>query len=128
MSGGTLAEAYVRVRANMKMFGTDVSAGVVKAGGPAGAKAGSGFASSFLKGAAVLTAASAGIKFFKGAIDEAKEAQKVGAQTTAVLKSTGQAAGISAKGISDLATSISNKIERESAADLHRGTERGRQG
>jgi phage-related protein len=47
--------------------------------------------------------------FLKGAFDEAQESIKTGAQTVAVLKSTNNAAGLTAKGFGDLATSISNK-------------------
>lgn len=47
--------------------------------------------------------------FAKGAYDEAREAQKVGAQTNAVIKSTGGAANVSAKAVGKLATAISNK-------------------
>jgi SLT domain-containing protein/murein DD-endopeptidase MepM/ murein hydrolase activator NlpD len=47
--------------------------------------------------------------FAKEAYAEARESQKVGAQTAAVIKSTGGAAKITAKQVGDLATSISNK-------------------
>jgi phage-related protein len=49
------------------------------------------------------------VGLFKGAMSEAKEAQVVGKQTEAVLKSTGGAAGVTAKQVGDLATSLSNK-------------------
>jgi hypothetical protein len=51
-----------------------------------------------------------GIQVFSGFIAEGREAQKVGALTAAVLKSTGGAAKVSAKGVGDLATAISNKV------------------
>ncbi len=61
-------------------------------------------------GAAVVTqGARAGLDFLKGSIGEAREANAVAAQTAAVLKSTGDAAKISAKGVDDLANSISRK-------------------
>jgi hypothetical protein len=41
-------------------------------------------------------------------VDEVSEAQKVSAQTAAVLKSTGKAANVSAKQVDTLATSLSN--------------------
>src|SRR6266498_2076800 len=44
------------------------------------------------------------------AVDEFQEARKVGAQTSAVLKSTGGVAHVSAKQITDLAGSISKKV------------------
>lgn len=45
----------------------------------------------------------------KGAVEEFREAQKVTAQTGAVIKSTGGAAGVSAKQVADLAAAISLK-------------------
>lgn len=49
------------------------------------------------------------VKAGADAVRAARESQKVHAQTVAVLKSTGSAAGISAKGVEKLATAISNK-------------------
>src|SRR6187431_1819925 len=80
-----------------------------------GFKTASGAASGFgskLKGAALgvatagFAALAAGIKV--GA-DEFAQAAKVGAQTNAVLKSTGGVAGVSAKGVSDLAGALMEK-------------------
>src|SRR3954468_3895039 len=45
----------------------------------------------------------------KAATREYREAQKTGAQTNAVLKSTGNAANISKKGVESLANAISRK-------------------
>jgi hypothetical protein len=50
------------------------------------------------------------VETFKGFYSEAVEAQKAGAQTAAVIKSTGGVAHISAQQIGDLASSISNKV------------------
>ena len=65
------------------------------------------------KGAAIAAGA-AGIggliAGLRGVYGEAREAQKVGAQTNAVIKSTGGVAKISAKQVGDLATAISNKV------------------
>ncbi len=47
--------------------------------------------------------------FLKGSIEEAREAQKVGALTNAVIKSTGGVANVTAGQVDSLATSISNK-------------------
>lgn len=44
------------------------------------------------------------------AVGEFEEARKVGAQTTAVIKSTGGAANVTAKHVADLAGSISKKV------------------
>lgn len=49
------------------------------------------------------------VGFFGDSISEARESQKVGAQTAAVIKSTGGAAKVTADQIGDLATAISNK-------------------
>lgn len=49
-------------------------------------------------------------EFFAGAIDEARESQKVSALTAQVIKSTGGAAGVSAKQVGDLASAISRKV------------------
>src|SRR5215475_8574598 len=57
-------------------------------------------------GAAGLGALAATLKLGVG---EFQESAKVGAQTEAVLKSTGQAAGVTAKQVSDLASSIMKK-------------------
>ncbi len=65
------------------------------------------------KGAA-LAAGAAGlgglVEGFKGVYSEAREAQKTGAQTAAVIKSTGGVAKISAVQVGNLATAISNKV------------------
>lgn len=49
-----------------------------------------------------------GVGLFKGAIAEATEAQKVIGQTGAVIKSTGDASGLSANQFAALATNLSN--------------------
>lgn len=75
----------------------------------AGKSAGQSMAKSLITAA---TASAVGVaigSFLRGAFDEASEAQKVGAQTTAVLKSTGEAAGVSAGQIGDLASALSEK-------------------
>lgn len=63
----------------------------------------------FVAGAGILAAAGVG-SLLSGSIDEAREAQKVGAQTDAVLKSTGGTANVTAKSIGLLAQSLSAKI------------------
>lgn len=60
-----------------------------------------------MKAMAATGIAVAGIAFFKNAIDEAREAEKVTRQTQAVLTSTGGVANVTAKQISDLAGSLS---------------------
>jgi hypothetical protein len=48
--------------------------------------------------------------FLKGAIDEAREAAKVGRQTNAVIKATGGVAKVSARDVGRLADSLSRKV------------------
>src|SRR5262245_16361448 len=48
--------------------------------------------------------------FLKDAIDEAREAAKVGRQTAAVIKATGGVAKVSARDVDRLATALSNKV------------------
>lgn len=63
-----------------------------------------------LAGAAVFSAVGlAAFKLAKDSIGEARESQKVGAITTAVIKSTGKAANVSAKQVGDLSTALSLK-------------------
>lgn len=63
------------------------------------------------RGLATFGLAAQGVSVLKGAftglVDAAAESQKIGAQTEAVLKSTGGAAGVTAKQVGDLATSLS---------------------
>jgi len=60
-----------------------------------------------LAGLAAFGAVSKGVHLM---IDEFQEARKVGAQTAAVLKSTGGVANISAKQVQDLAGALSRKV------------------
>lgn len=88
------------------------SAGVDVAG--AGATAGKGYTRGFLgslKGLALgiggVIAAREVIGFAKEAVAEGREAQKVGAATEQIIKSTGAAANVTSSQVSDLATSLS---------------------
>lgn len=95
------------------VFGHDVSASSTlhKVEGEAD-KSSKKIGSSFKTAGKVIAGAFASVavvNFFKSSIDEATEAQKVGAQTATVLKSTGGAANVTAQQIGDLATAISNK-------------------
>lgn len=62
-------------------------------------------------GAAIGGAVAVGsvVSLGKGAFDAAIESQKIAAQTEAAIKSTGQAAGITAGEIGDMATALSKK-------------------
>ncbi|WP_028637720.1 phage tail protein [Nocardioides sp. URHA0032] len=80
----------------------------------AGTRFGKVFAYSSMSPLKAIGAAAVGLfavqkvkQFFSGAIDEARESQKVSALTAQVIKSTGGAAGISAKQVGNLANSIS---------------------
>lgn len=62
------------------------------------------------KAAIAFGAAAAGVGYLaKGALDAAYESQKVAAQTEAIIKSTGAAAGLTAKQIGKLSESLSVK-------------------
>jgi hypothetical protein len=62
-----------------------------------------------LQGVAKLGAVVGAVSFFGTAIDEAREAERTTRQTEAVLRSTGNAAGVSAKQVGDLASKLSEK-------------------
>ncbi len=104
MAGG--ASVVVRFLANT----TDLAKGA-KDVEAHGSRMGSAFKS--MGKAAALGAGAAGIgavvATLKVGIGEYAEASKVAAQTNAVIKSTGQAAGVSADHVNDLATSIMRK-------------------
>ena len=80
------------------------------AGRSAGKRFGSAFKSTAKVAALGATLAAAGaIAFARDSVAEAREAQKVGAITARVIKTTGKAAKVSAKQVGDLSTAISNK-------------------
>lgn len=81
-----------------------------------GKKAGGRFSGAFggaakkmMGPALALVSVGAAGSFLKDSIAEARESQKVGALTTQLLKNNAGAAGVNAKEVGDLATSISNK-------------------
>lgn len=105
-----IASAFVTIAPSAKGFGSKLQSEV---GGDID-KTGKGIGSKF--GAAVKLGAGAALGgavlaagFLKGAIGEARDAQKVGALTNAVIKSTGGIANVTAKDVDRLATSISLK-------------------
>src|SRR5690349_6212978 len=83
--------------------------------GDAAAKSGGArFKAGMAKAAKVAAAgfavvAAGAIKFAGDAVEEAREAQKVGALTEATIKATGKAAHVSAKQVGELAGAISAK-------------------
>jgi hypothetical protein len=102
-----------------RKIASELDGTVGKAGDTAGKKAGGRFGAAF-KGAAAAGVATAGaavaIKLIKDAVAEAREAQKVGATTNAIIKSTGGVANVTAAGISKLSESISNKTGMDDEA------------
>jgi hypothetical protein len=104
----TIGEALIEVRADMSHLASDVQRGASPSKmGRLGSVAGKGLAVGF---AAAAGAVLAGGAFLKGAFEEADEARKVGAQTAAVIKSTGGVAGVTAKHVDSLSSAISRKI------------------
>lgn len=111
-----VGEAFVTIVPTMlgqgKKIQSELDGTVGKAGDTAGKKAGGRFGAAF-KSAAAAGVAAAGaavaIKLIKDSVAEAREAQKVGATTNAIIKSTGGVANVSAAGVSKLSEAISNK-------------------
>jgi hypothetical protein len=117
-----LAEAYVSLiptaRGITARIGKEMSGPTEKAARQAGDAAGKSFGSRFSSGVkkfavgagiGLAVAAAAAIHFGKSFVDAAEESRKIGAQTEQVLRSTGEAANISAKGVANLAGQISAK-------------------
>lgn len=102
-----VGSAFVSVLPSARGFGrkldSEVGGEVDSAGKRLGSRLGTAMKVGALGGGAALVA------LLKGSADEAREAQKVGALTTQIIKSTGGAAKVSAQQVGDLATAISNK-------------------
>lgn len=123
MSGVELATAYVTLMPDASRIGPSVRRELGNAEGDArrsGKRMGDGMAAGVqgsMKGAvagvgkmfAGLAGAMAVGDFFKGAIGEAREGQKVAALTESVIKSTGGAAKVTADQVAQLSGAISNK-------------------
>lgn len=92
----------------MKGFGGALNTQVGGSVRSTGKSLGAVFGKMFVLGSAVIAAAGVS-NFLKGSIDEAREAQKVGAATKQIIKATGGAAKITAAQVGDLTTAISNK-------------------
>jgi len=115
MAEGTeVGTAYVSIVPSAAGFGTKLEQQIVGQSGQAGDKAGkamgagiTGQASTVAKSVAGVFAAVGAAKFLRGSLDEAQEAVKVGNLTNAVIKSTGGAAGVTAKQVDALAASLS---------------------
>lgn len=96
-----VGEAYIEVKPKTDGFEAAAEPGIASGAGNLAKKAVGIFAAAFA-GAQLIS-------FGKDAFAEAEEAQKIGAQTEAVIKSTGAAAGLTADQIGDLAGAISAK-------------------
>lgn len=129
MAGVDVGTAYLTVVPSAKGFSAnlqrEIGGGMASAGKSAGDSAAKGFGASFKSGIATVAKAGAlglaavfagGVAFAQDAIGEAREAQKVGAVTAQIIKSTGGAAKISAEQVGDLATAISNKTGMDDEA------------
>jgi phage-related protein len=113
---GSLAEAYVQLRTDNSMIGSDVTGAVVpaaeKAGDEAGAAAGKHTSSSFtktIKGLAAGFAMFAVADFVKGSLTAARELAAAQRMTAAVIKSTGGAARVTASDIDQLTRKLSEQ-------------------
>ena len=100
-----VGSAFVSILPSAKGFGSKLSKQVE----PETKKTGTSLGRSLGKAFAIAGGAAAAVGFVKGAIGEAREAQKVGALTAAVIKSTGGAANVTAKEVGNLANAISRK-------------------
>jgi hypothetical protein len=116
-AGTNVGTAYLEVVPSAKGFAgklqSQVGGDMVKGGKAAGESYAKGFGGGLKKLVGVAAGFVAVDKitgFLKDANAEAREAQKVGALTTQVIKSTGGAANVTATEVGNLATSISNKI------------------
>src|SRR5690349_2466006 len=105
-----VASAYVSLIPSAKGFATGVTKETDAAARTAGKRFGGIFSGSLKS---VIGGALAGVgvtRLLGDALGEAREAQKVGALTTQVIKSTGGAAKVTAQDVGNLATAISNKV------------------
>ena len=121
MPGGfKLATAFVDVQAQATGLDRSITSKVKTASEKAGTEGGKGLGAKLKSGlnsplaqiGGTIAGAFAVNKiadFFGDSIAEARESQKVNAQTAAVIKSTGDASGLTATQFGTLATKISNK-------------------
>lgn len=120
-----VGSAFLTILPSARGFGKALSGGIDPEMGAAGRSAGSKFgsglgssakgigkASGILMGGALVAAVGAAIggigAIIKTGFDESKDASKGTAQLAAGIKSTGNAAGVSVKGLNSLASSIQN--------------------
>lgn len=107
----SLAEAFIRIRADLSGVRGEVERDLGPLGGDAGKKSGRSFVKGFglIAAAGVAVAGVALVKGLAGFVAEARESEKIGRLTAQVIKTTGGAAHVTAGQVSALATAISNK-------------------
>jgi hypothetical protein len=107
-----VGRGVIPVTPDLQHFKRDLTRGLDPALDDSGkrvqSKLGGAFKSVAALGGALLAGAAVG-SFLKGAVDEAREAAKIGRLTENTIKVTGQAANVTAKQVEALATSLSNK-------------------
>lgn len=124
----SLADLFVKVQPDLSGFGPGLSRGlgqvpaerqgqaVARRFGAGFTPAVSGVAAGAAKGFAGAFAVIQGVKVFAGFIEEARESERIGRLTEAVIKSTGGSARITADQVGQLATTLSNKTGADDEA------------
>lgn len=118
--GIEIGTAYVSLTASAAGFGSKLNQSLSgEISGPAdraGKQIEASLGGSFKKVAGIAAASIGGalagreiLGFLKGSVEQARESNKIAAQTAAVLKSTGGVAGVTAKQVDSLANSIAAK-------------------
>ena len=110
-----IASAYVSLLPSAKGFGRKIESEIGGEVKKSGSKLGAGFGKMFALGGGLVAAAGIG-SLISSSIGEAREAQKVGALTESIIKSTGAAAKVSASQVGDLAGAISLKTGMDDEA------------
>lgn len=110
-----IASAYISILPSMKGAKGVLTKEVMSEANSAGKKSGLLFGKAFAAGGALLATAGVG-SVLRDSLGEAREAQKVGALTESIIKSTGGAAKISADQIGALAGAISAKTGMDDEA------------
>lgn len=100
-----VGSTWITVLPDMTRWNRDLSRQATTSGDSAGKTFGSGFAKAAAVGIAVFGAA----RIFSGFIADAQESARVSRLTENAIRATGGAANVTAKQVSDLATSLSNK-------------------
>lgn len=108
--------AFVSIAPSTKNFGAKLNSQIAPAATAAGTTSGKKFGGTFmgasksaLKGFGAIFAVGAVTAGIKSVVAEAREAQKIGALTANIIKTTGGAANVSAAQVGKLADSISRK-------------------